>query len=170
MQTSYIYGRVLRAKLWRYDLRGRRHRHTLWKSRTKIKEEIDVSPLLKLLPCKSEVNRNKRMSFLFLIQSDHILVSRRSHSNGYVVRHLGFLNKFFAYWRSIREVYSAIDRLHVTCFVQWVCDILVRGEINFHVSRLTGLLIVYYTESWRMTYYQGNMHWIEVLHTLAFHS
>ena len=96
----------------------------------KIKEEIDVSPLLKLHQCKSEVNRNKRMSFLFLIQSEHILVSRRSHSNGDVVRHLGFLNKFFAYWRSIREVYSVIDRLHVTCFIQWVCDILVRGEIN----------------------------------------
>ena len=25
-QTSYIYSRVLRAKMWRYDLRGRRHR------------------------------------------------------------------------------------------------------------------------------------------------
>ena len=63
----------------------------------KIKEEIDVSPLLKLLPCKSEVNRNKRISFLFLIQSEHILVSRRSNSNGDFVRHLGFLNKFFDY-------------------------------------------------------------------------
>ena len=30
--------------------------------------------------------------------------------------------------------------------------------------------IVYYTENWRSTYNQGNMHWIEVLHTLAFHS
>ena len=86
--------------------------------------------MLKLLLCKSEVNRNKRMSFLFLIKSEHILVSRRSHSNGDVVRHLGFLNRFFAYWRSIREVYSVIDRLHVTGFIQWVCDILVRGEIK----------------------------------------
>ena len=64
------------------------------------------------------------------MQSDHILVSRRPHSNGDVVRHLGFLNRFFAYWRSIREVYSVIDRLHVTGFIQWVCDILVRGEIK----------------------------------------
>ena len=134
-QTSYMYGRVLRAKMWRYDLRGRRHRPRYENQGrccafVKIKEEIDVSPLLKVLPCKSEVNRNKRMSFLFLIQSEHILVSRRSHSNGDVVRHLGFLNRLFAYWRSIREVYSVIDRLHVTGFIQWVCDILVRGEIN----------------------------------------
>ena len=42
------------------------------------------------------------------------------------------------------------------------------GWTNLHVSRLTGQLIVYYTESW-ITYYQGNMHWIEVFHTLAFH-
>ena len=88
--------------------------------------------MLKLLPCKSEVNRNKRMSFLFLIQSEHILVARRSNSNGDVVRHLGFLNRFFFYWRSIRKVYSVIDRLHVTGFIQSVCDILVRGEINTH--------------------------------------
>ena len=44
------------------------------------------------------------------------------------------------------------------------------GWTNIHVSRLTGQLIVYYTESWRRIYYQGNMHWIEVLYTLAFHS
>ena len=41
---------------------------------------------------------------------------------------------------------------------------------KFHVSRLNELLIVYYTESWRRTYYQGSMHRIEVLPTLAFHS
>ena len=29
----------------------------------------------------------------------------------------------------MREVYSAIDRLHVTGFIQSVFDILVRGEI-----------------------------------------
>ena len=44
------------------------------------------------------------------------------------------------------------------------------GWTNFHVSQQTGQLIVYYTESWRRNYHQGNMHWIEVLHTLAFHS
>ena len=44
------------------------------------------------------------------------------------------------------------------------------GWTNLHVSRLTGQLIVYYTESWRRTFYRGNIHWIEVLHTLAFHS
>ena len=31
-------------------------------------------------------------------------------------------------------------------------------------------IIVYYTESLRSTYYRGNMHWIEVLHTLAYFS
>ena len=49
-------------------------------------------------------------------------------------------------------------------------DMNFLGWTNLRVSRLTGQLIVYYTESWRRTYYQGNMHWIEVLHALAFHS
>ena len=62
-----------------------------------------------------------------------ILVARRSHSNEDFVHHLGFLNRFFAYWRSIREVYSVIDRLHATSFIQSVFDILVRGEIINHV-------------------------------------
>ena len=70
------------------------------------------------------------MSILLLIHSEYILVARRSHSNGDVVRHLGFLDRFFAYWRSIREVYSVIDRLHVTGFIQSGFDILVRGEIK----------------------------------------
>ena len=69
------------------------------------------------------------MSTLFLIHSEYMLVARRSHSNGDVVRHLGFLNIFFAYWRSIREVYRVIDRFHVTGLIQSVSDILVRGEI-----------------------------------------
>ena len=42
MQTSYIYGRVLRAKMWRYDLRGRRHR-----LRYENQGRNDVVPLLK---------------------------------------------------------------------------------------------------------------------------
>ena len=70
------------------------------------------------------------MSILFLIHSELILLARRSHSNGDGIRHLGFINRFFAYWRSIREVYSVIDRLHVTGFIQSVFDILVRGEIK----------------------------------------
>ena len=41
-QTSYIYGRVLRAKMWRYDLRGRRHR-----LRYENQGRNDVVPLLK---------------------------------------------------------------------------------------------------------------------------
>ena len=42
-QASYIYGRVLRAKMWRYDLCGRRHRlHYENQGRN------DVMPLLKL--------------------------------------------------------------------------------------------------------------------------
>ena len=44
------------------------------------------------------------------------------------------------------------------------------GWTNLHVSRLTGQLIVYYTESWRRTFYRENIHWIEVLYSLAFHS
>ena len=40
--TSYIYGRFLRAKMWRYDLRGRRHR-----LRYENKGRNDVVPLLK---------------------------------------------------------------------------------------------------------------------------
>ena len=38
------------------------------------------------------------------------------------------------------------------------------GWTNLHVSGLTGQLIVYYTESWRSTSNQRNMHWIKVLH------
>ena len=49
-------------------------------------------------------------------------------------------------------------------------DMNFLGWTNLHVSRLTGQLIVNYAESWRSTYYQGNMNWIEVLHTLAIHS
>ena len=41
-QTSNIYGRVLRAKRWRYDLRGRRHR-----LRYENQGRNDVVPLLK---------------------------------------------------------------------------------------------------------------------------
>ena len=54
--------------------------------------------------------------------------------------------------------------------------VLPEGDMNFlgwknlRVSRLTGQLIVYFTERWRRTYYQGNIHWIEVLHSLACHS
>ena len=49
-------------------------------------------------------------------------------------------------------------------------DMNFLGWTNLHVSRLTGQLIFYYTESWMSTFYRGNMHWIEVLHTFAFHS
>ena len=42
-QTSYIYGRVVRAKMWRYDLRGRRHR-----LRYENQGRNDVVPLLTL--------------------------------------------------------------------------------------------------------------------------
>ena len=45
------------------------------------------------------------MSFLFLIYSDHILVTRRSHS---------IAIESFAFWWSMREVSSVIDRLHFT--------------------------------------------------------
>ena len=44
------------------------------------------------------------------------------------------------------------------------------GGTNTHISRLTGQLIVYYTESLRSTFHRRNMHRIEVSHTLAFHS
>ena len=75
------------------------------------------------------------MSFLFHMNSDHILVIRRSHSNGAFSTILDFSIDFFAYWRSIREeVYSVIDRLHVTGFIQSIFGILVRGEINSSIS------------------------------------
>ena len=41
-QPAYIYGRDLRAKMWRYDLRGRRH-----KRRCENKGRHDAMPLLK---------------------------------------------------------------------------------------------------------------------------
>ena len=44
------------------------------------------------------------------------------------------------------------------------------GFTNLHVSQLIGQLFFYYTESLRSTYNGGNMHWIEFLHTLTFHS
>ena len=43
-QASYIYGRVLRAKIWRSDLRGRRHR-----LRCEYQGRQEVVPLLKSL-------------------------------------------------------------------------------------------------------------------------
>ena len=41
------------------------------------------------------------MSFLFLVHSEHILVARRSHSNGELSGILDFSNIFFSYRRSI---------------------------------------------------------------------
>ena len=49
-------------------------------------------------------------------------------------------------------------------------DMHFLGWTNLHVSRLTGQLVLYYTDSWSSTYYRGNMHWIEVLQIFAFHS
>ena len=75
------------------------------------------------------------MSFLFHMHLEHIRVTRRSHSNGAFSTILDFSIDFFAYWRSIREeVYSVIDCLHVTGFIQYIFGILVRGEINSSIS------------------------------------
>ena len=49
---------------------------------------------------------------------------------------LDFSTDIFAYWRSIREVFSVIDRLHVTLFIQLVFDIIVRGKIKQNRSML----------------------------------
>ena len=43
-KASYIYGRILRAKMWRYGFRGRRHR-----LRGENQGRHDVMPLLKLM-------------------------------------------------------------------------------------------------------------------------
>ena len=75
------------------------------------------------------------MSFLFHMHSEHIRVTRRSHSNGAFSTILDISIDFFAYWRSIREdVYSVIDCLHVTGFIQSIFGILVRGEMNSSIS------------------------------------
>ena len=99
--ATYIYVKVLRAKMWRYGFRGRRHR-----LRCETQGQHDVMPLLKSmkkstsLRCGTKYEKKQslqelKMPFLFLIHSEHIQVTRRSHSNEDVVRHLGFLNRNF---------------------------------------------------------------------------
>ena len=61
-QAAYIYRRDLRAKMWRYDLRGLRHKRRRENKRTtrryavvKINEEIDFSSLLNLSRIKAKL-------------------------------------------------------------------------------------------------------------------
>ena len=91
--------------------------------------------VVKPLSSKSEVNGSKTCRFCFIcIQNisgspeDPIATGRFPP--------LDFSIDFFAYWRSIREeVYSVIDCLHVTGFIQLIFGILVRGEINSSISQ-----------------------------------
>ena len=89
------------------------------------------------------------MSILFLIHSEYILVARRSHSNGDVVRHLGFLNRFFCLLTVYKKVYGVIDHIHVIGFIQSVSNILVRGEINVWCMNLHGIMKV----DWKTNYH-----------------
>ena len=69
-----------------------------------MKRFIDFSSLLNLFRVKAKLAGISKCRFCFLYIQNIILVARRSHSNGDIVRHLGFLNRFFAYyWRSIRK-------------------------------------------------------------------
>ena len=79
------------------------------------------------------------MSILFLIHLEHtcILIARRSHGNGDVVHHIGFLNRFFCLLTVYKKVYRVIDCVHVTGFIQSVSDILVRGKIRCN-DKLSG--------------------------------
>ena len=73
---------------------------------------------------------NKKCRFCFLFIQKISWSSEDPIATGTLSAILDFSREVFAYWRSIREVYRVIDRLHVTCFIQSVFDILVRGEIN----------------------------------------
>ena len=140
--------------MWRYDLRGRRHRqscenqgrHDVMSLLKSMKKSILVR-WVNLSRVKAKLAGIKNVDSVF-IHAEYIRVARRSHSNGDIVRHLGFLNIFFAYWRSIREVYSVIDRLHVTCFSQSVFDILVQGEIKYYIRSKHPSMSRYITCSW----------------------
>ena len=101
------------------------------KKQWKIRRYFVVKPL----SSKSEVNASKTCRFLFHMHSEYIRVTRRSHSNMAFSTILDISIDFFAYWRSIREeVYSVIDCLHVTGFIQSIFGILVRDEINSSIS------------------------------------
>ena len=94
------------------------------KKQWKIRRYMVVKPL----SSKSEVNASKTCRFCFIsIQNisespeDPIATGRFPPS--WIIS-----IDFFAYWRSIREeVYSVIDCLHVTGFIQSIFGILVRG-------------------------------------------
>ena len=135
-QAAYtVYSRDFCAKMWRYDLRGRHHKRSCEKRTTrryavvKINEEINFSSLLNLFRVRAKLAGISKCLFCFLYIQIIILIARMSHSNGDVVCHLGFLNRFFCLLTVYKKVYRVIDRVHVTGFIQSVSDILVRGEI-----------------------------------------
>ena len=76
-QAAYIYGRDLRAKMWRYDLRGRRHKRRCENKRTtrryavvEINEDIEFSSLLNLSRVKAKLAGIKivdSVSYIFRI-------------------------------------------------------------------------------------------------------
>ena len=105
----------------------------------KINEEIDFSSLLTLFRVKAKLAGISKCRFCFLYIQNIILVARRSHSNGDVIRHLGFLDRFFCLLTVYKKVYRVIDRVHVTGFIQSVSDILVRGEINPIISHVNNI-------------------------------
>ena len=96
--------------MWRYDLRGRRHKRRCEKRTTrryavvKINEEIDFSSLLNLFRVKAklaaEFQNVDSVSYTFRILS----WSREDPiATGTLSAILDFSTDFFAYWRSIRK-------------------------------------------------------------------
>ena len=89
------------------------------------------------------------MSILSLIHSEYILVAKRSHSNGDVVRHLRFLNQLFCllrvYKRSIlRYRPSALDRLDPISF--WHSS--PRRNKGWFLLQLVGAAVAEWLSSW----------------------
>ena len=127
--------------MWRYDLRGRRHRRRCEKSRTtrrfavvKINEEIYFSSFLNPSRVKPKSAGIQNVDSVFLYIKNLSRSPEDPIATGTLSAILDFSKYFLAYWRSIREVYSVIDRLHMAGFIQSVFDIIVRGEINYYIA------------------------------------
>ena len=96
--------------MWRYDLRGLRHKRRRENKRTtgryavvKINEEIDFSSLLNLSRVKAKLAGIKKCRFGVLYIQNISWSPEDPIATGTLSAILDFSTDFFAYWRSIRK-------------------------------------------------------------------
>ena len=104
----------------------------------KINEKIDVTSFSNLSGVKAKLTGVKKSRFCFLYIQNISVLPEDPIATGKISAISDFSTDCFAYWRSIREVYRVIDRLHVTGLIQSVFDILVRGKIIFYILTVYG--------------------------------